>query len=798
MSDIPQEFQASLGGTYKIERSLGGGGMSQVYIALDEALGRRVVVKLLSPRLAGAVNAHRFDREIHLAARLQHPHIVPLLTAGQFEGLPFFTMPYVEGESLKERIERAGPLPIPEVIRICRDVASALEYAHAHGVVHRDIKPANILLSGDAAVVTDFGVAKAITESVAGGTALTSLGAALGTPAYMSPEQAAGESYVDGRADIYALGITAYEMLTGEPPFAGRSLPATVSAHIMQTPDPVSKKRANIAPRLSELVMQCLEKDPADRPQRAADIVRLADEMSSSGSGAVTPSRRSLPFFGTDRIGRRPIMAALTAATLLFGGFGGWWALRGGRSDRGLTGASTPMNSIAVLPFSGSADSTDEYFGDGMAEQLIVTLSSVPGMAVASRTSAFTFKGRKDLSAGEIGRSLHVDNILEGSIRRSGDRLRVFVQLTNARDGSGIWSDNFEARNSDVFAVQDSISRAILDRLRVGLAINSPRHLTGVGTTNPAAYDMYLRARHESNKFEEGALRESIKLYDQALTLDPRYAKAWAGIAESWLFLADDYVAPRIAYPAAMRAADQALSFDSTVAAAHAARGVALSEYQWNLPEGRREVNAALALDPHSFLAQLGLYGLLLANGKPDSALTVLKAAEAADPLSVLNALVLGRFYGIVGRTKEAIGEYQRAMQLSPPLAPIAMIQIGEAMIGEGRLAEADSLFRGARKALGTEMEYLLASGEAARGRRAEALRLVAKYEALARARYVRPELIAAVYVRLGDRDKTFAWLEKGYDARTPYMLTLKVDRQWDPIRDDPRYTELVRRIGLP
>jgi tetratricopeptide (TPR) repeat protein len=346
--------------------------------------------------------------------------------------------------------------------------------------------------------------------------------------------------------------------------------------------------------------------------------------------------------------------------------------------------------------------------------------------------------------------------------------------------------------------MQDSISSAILSSLRVRLTGGAPRQVSHPGTSNLAAYDLYLRARHEFNKFEEVPLRKSIDLYNKAIELDPRYAQAWAGIAESWSYLADDYVAPRIAYPAAKQAADQALLYDSTLADAHAARGTALYSYEWNLAEGRRETNTALALDPHSFLAQVALQGLFVATGKPDSALAVLKAAQASDPLSVLNALVLGRFYGIIGQPEESIAEYQRAMQLSPSVAPIAMVAIGEALIEQGHNNDADSIFAQAREMLGPNMEFLLASGEAARGRRLEAIRLVKKFEALSRTTYVRPELIAAVYVRLGDRDKAFEWLDKAYEERSPYLLALRVDRQWAPIRNDPRFVGLVRKIGLP
>jgi tetratricopeptide (TPR) repeat protein len=331
----------------------------------------------------------------------------------------------------------------------------------------------------------------------------------------------------------------------------------------------------------------------------------------------------------------------------------------------------------------------------------------------------------------------------------------------------------------------------------VSLASQAPRELTHPGTSDLAAYDLYLKARHEFNKFDEGPLRESIKLYNQAIERDPRFAQAWAGIASSWIVLADDYVAPRIAYPAAKKAAEQALTFDSTLAEAHAARASALFSYEWKLDEGRREANVALARDPHSFIGLLAVHGLLLATGKPDSALLMLKAAEETDPLSVVNALLLGRFYGIVGRPAEAIQEYERVIQLAPPMAPIAMIPMSEALVAEGRRAAADSAIVEVRKALGPGMDFLAAPAEATLGNRAQALKLVAKYEAVAAKQYVRPEIIAGIYVRLGDKERAFQWLDKALGERSPYLLALRIDHQWDPIRSDPRFEQLVKKVGL-
>lgn len=805
-------LRLALRGHYDIEREIGQGAFATVYLARDLKHERKVALKVLHADPSSETGELRFIREIRLLARLQHPNILPLHDSGHVEALLYYVMPYVSGETLRDRIDRERQLPTEVACNITRDVADALAYAHAQGIIHRDIKPENILLSAGHPILADFGIARVI--DLAGVRQVTRTGTGSpGTPAYMSPEQLMGDKELDGRSDTYSLGCVLFEMLTGKPPFGGKE---GFVRRFTEAPPKASATRKDIPAWMDDVVATALARSPHDRYQTAQELVAALTTAGHGGeksrikatvaSAHENESEVRLPLpIGrprTRKVGglRSTSWRWLTAVVVLVALLGlAVRVLPSGWRNRlpGVAGTGG-IKSIAVLPFSGTADSTEDYFGDGMAEQLIVNLSSVQGLAVASRTSAFTFKDRRNVSAAEIGRALGVDNILEGSVRRAGDRLRVFVQLTNARDGRGIWSRTFEVSTADVFAMQDSISTAILDNLRVRLADSPSRPVSHPGTSNLAAYDFYLRARHQFNKFEEAPLRESIKLYNQAIELDPRYAQAWAGIAKSWIFLADDYVAPRIAYPAAKQAAERALSYDSTLADAHAARGVALYQYEWDLAEGRRETNIALELDPHSFLAQLALHGLLLATNKPDSALMILKVAQASDPLSVLNALLLGRFYGIVGRPRESIGEYQRAMQLAPSIAPIAMVAIGEALISEGRNAEADSILGQARTMLGPEMDFMLASGEAARGNRAEALRLVAKLEALSRVTYVRPEVVAAVYVRLGDRDKAFEWLDKAYQARSPYLLALNVDRQWNPIRKDPRFAQLVRKIGLP
>lgn len=776
---------AALRGHYEFERELGQGAFATVYLARDLKHERKVAIKVLHADPNSELGELRFVREIRMLARLQHPNILPLHDSGHVENLLYYVMPYVSGETLRDRLRAERLLPWETACNITRDVADALAYAHAQGIIHRDIKPENILLSAGHPMLADFGIARAI--DVAGVKQLTRTGGGSpGTPAYMSPEQLLGIGEIDARSDIWSLGCVFFEMLTGELPFPGEE---GLVNRFTTAPAPPTSIRTELPLWVDHVVERAIARTPSDRFQTAQDFTHALLPVESAAPPQEIPTR---PRVGT-KVKSRSVTLILAAAMVVLVALG----VRLFRSAANSASSDSLVNSIAVLPFAGTADTAEEYFADGMTDQLIANLSSVPGLSVASRTSAFSFKERKNVSAADIGTALHVRNLLEGSVRRAGDRLRVLVQLTDASDGHGIWSATFEAANRDVFAVQDSISNAILQRLRVRLT-GSATQFSSRGTSNLNAYDFYLKGRHEFNKFEEASLRKSISMYNAALDLDPRYAQAWAGIAESWVFLADDYVAPKIAYPAAKRAAQEALLLDTTLSDAHAALGVALYQYEWKLAEGRREINKALEMDPHSFLAQLALHGLLLATGKPDSALGVLKTAQASDPLSPLNALLLGRFYGIVGRPQESVEEYQRAIQLAPPVAPIAMAAIAEALIREERYSEADSVLVKARQMLGPEMDFLLAESEAARGHRAEALRLVAKYEARARVTYVRPELIAAVYVRLDDKDKALEWLQKAYEARSPYLLALNVDRQWDPIRLDPRFRRLVRQIGLP
>lgn len=482
MSDeLSDALQATLGAACTVDRELGGGGMSRVFVATELAFNRQVVVKVL-PRDQGHLSIERFKLEIATAAKLQHPHIVPLLSAGEVGGTPYFIMPYVSGESLRTRLSSGSALTVPEVTRILRDVTAALAFAHKHGVVHRDIKPDNVLLSDGSAVVTDFGIAKALTE--AAGThasGLTSVGMALGTPAYMAPEQASADPTVDHRADLYAFGCMAYEMLTGNPPFAARAPAQVFAAHLTESPVPLATKRTDVPAALTELVMRCLEKNPADRPETANEMLRALDAFEPSGGAAVLPTHahantRSLAVIG---------LAIGLAIALVAGA--AWFTMRPDGSV-----APAEDRSVAVLPFENDGrDSTQEYFADGLIKELISRLATT-GLRVSGRNSVFTFKGTRP-SARTVGAALGVGTVLTGNVRRLGDKLHVSAELSDAKADRVLWTFNTDRQTSDVFAVQ----RDIVDSILVHFHISGERARVD-GTKSIKAYDHYLKGRRQA------------------------------------------------------------------------------------------------------------------------------------------------------------------------------------------------------------------------------------------------------------------------------------------------------------
>jgi len=739
--DLRDQLQHTLGASYTLERELGGGGMSRVFVAEDTALGRSVVVKVLPPEMASGVSIERFKREITLAARLQHPHIVPLLSAGETGGLPYFTMPFVEGESLRARLARGEEVPLRAAVHLLREVASALAYAHRKGVIHRDIKPENVLITEQHAMVTDFGVAKAISAAThADADGLTAVGVALGTPAYMAPEQVAGDPGTDHRADIYAFGVIAYELLAGRAPFAGRTAQALMAAHVLETPEAISSRRVGVPAELSALVMRCLEKSPDNRPQSAEDILRRLDDV---------------PATHREQKDARP--------------------------------------SIAVLPMvNTSGDPENEHFSDGLTDELIGVFSKVDGITVTGRTSTFALKG-KGLSVRAITDLLHVEHALEGSVRRAGDRLKVRVQLVNA-DGSVIWSESYDRRLEDVFAVQEEIAQAVVRALEVKLvAARGP--LVRPATKDLTAYDLFLKGRYVRRGMAPDQMRLAIQYFEQAVARDPSYARAYAWLSDThWLqiVLASRPTSEEV--PLAREYATAALALDSSLAEAYWAMAQLLAGFDWDRPGAEHAFKRAIVLDP-GFEEARHLYGIFLFHwSRIDEAEAELTRTLEIDPLLAAAHHTFGRLHLSMRRPDQAITHLREALTLEPMFS-LAHSQLGHAYLQKGMSAEAITEFEaGARIGSASDKAHL-AYGYARVGRHEDAQAILANL--VSPGNYPPPFHMALAYVGLADHNEAFRWLEQAREEHAPWLITVNVDRAFDPLRVDSRFGDIVRYIGL-
>ena len=739
--DLRDQLQHTLGTSYTLERELGGGGMSRVFVAEDTTLGRSVVVKVLPPEMASGVSIERFKREITLAARLQHPHIVPLLSAGETGGLPYFTMPFVEGESLRARLARGEEVPIKAAMHLLREVASALAYAHRKGVIHRDIKPENVLITEQHAMVTDFGVAKAISAAThADADGLTAVGVALGTPAYMAPEQVAGDPGTDHRADIYAFGVIAYELLAGRAPFAGRTAQALMAAHVLETPEAISSRRVGVPAELSALVMRCLEKSPDDRPQSAEDILRRLDDV---------------PATHREQKDARP--------------------------------------SIAVLPMvNTSGDPENEHFSDGLTDELIGVFSKVDGITVTGRTSTFALKG-KGLSVRAITDLLHVEHVLEGSVRRAGDRLKVRVQLVNA-DGSVMWSESYDRRLEDVFAVQEEIAQAVVRALEVKLvAARGP--LVRPATKDLTAYDLFLKGRYVRRGMAPDQMRLAIQYFEQAVARDPSYARAYAWLSDThWLqiVLASRPTSEEV--PLAREYATAALALDSSLAEAYWAMAQLLAGFDWDRSAAERAFKRAIVLDP-GFEEARHLYGIFLFHwSRIDEAEAELTRTLEIDPLLAAAHHTFGRLHLSMRRPDQAITHLREALTLEPMFS-LAHSQLGHAYLQKGMSAEAITEFEaGARIGSASDKAHL-AYGYARVGRHEDAKAILANL--VSPGNYPPPFHMALAYVGLADHNEAFRWLEQAREEHAPWLITVNVDRAFDPLRVDSRFGNIVRSMGL-
>ncbi|HEX9129985.1 MAG TPA: protein kinase [Gemmatimonadaceae bacterium] len=783
MTDPIGAIRASVAGRYEIDREIGQGAFATVYLAHDLRHDRQVAFKVLNADPNSENSEQRFLREIRLLARLQHPNILPLIDSGFAEGQLFYVMPYVSGESLRGRMQREELVPVDFAVAVARDVADALASAHEQGIIHRDIKPENILLSAGHPMIADFGIARAI--DVAGVRQLTRTGSGSpGTPAYMSPEQVMGEKEIDHRSDIYSLGCVLYEMLTGHFAFSGEE---GFVKRFTEPPPLPSARRRDLPRVLDDIVAKALARNPDERFATGVEFAKALNEARVTTS---IPGVANRSFDGRRISKRSTILAGVGILAVV--ALTGWYAMA--RRDR-LAGASQPTPAIAVLPFTNvGGDTAVEYFSDGMTDELTVALSQIPSLRVAAHTSAFSFKGsRADVR--QVGEKLGVDHVLEGSVQRAGGRLRVFVQLEDARDGKAEWSDRYERDATDVFAVQDDIARSVVNVLKSRFGPSgamAPRIQT---PTNLEAHDLYLKGQFLANKGDEPNLRKALASYREALKQDPGYAPAWSGISEVYGLMSDEFLAPDASYPEAKQAAQRALALDSTVAAAWAMLGSVMVMYDRNLEAGHKALLNAFALRPDGGTAFVGLSSYYLATGQPDSAIAVLRRVEKLDPLNPFLKGWTAWFLNMVGHHDEAIAEARAALEIDPA-NPYAYLPIGEAMSAKGDVsAAADAYQHG--MGLGNRAIAGLASAYAAEGKQAESQKLLDSLQTISHKQYVGADVIASVYAALGDRDRAFAGLERCARDRCGQLILAAWDQRWKPLRQDPRWLPFLKSTGV-
>jgi serine/threonine-protein kinase len=783
VTDVSTRLAAALADRYRFERELGQGGMATVYLAQDLKHHRPVAIKVLKSELAAVLGAERFLREITTTANLRHPHILPLYDSGEAAGALFYVMPWVEGESLRDRLRREGQLPVDEALRLTREVAEALEYAHGQGIIHRDIKPENILLERGHAVVADFGIARA--ASTAGGDKLTETGLAVGTPAYMSPEQATGEHDLDARSDLYGLGSVLYEMLAGEPPYTGPSAQAIIAKRFREPVPRVSTLRETVPPAVEAALTRVLAKSPTDRFATAGEFARA---LMVEGAARPAPA----PVAG------RALRRSLTVGLTLVGAAGLYLAVRALAAPS--AGSGQAIRSIAVLPLDNySADSAQDYFAEGMTDELTTDLATISQLRVTSRGSAMQFKGKNRPATPEIAKALNVDAIVEGSVSRSGDKVRITAQLIDARADKHLWARSFERKSGDVLALQAELASAIAREINVQLTPGEQTRLAAAPSVNPEAHDAYLRGRYFFNRPSDENLQRAIAEFDKAIRLSPDFAPAFAGLSDVYLWAAfnEGFITAAQAKPRVRDAAERAVALDSNSAEAHTSLAVyrAWLEYDWEASEAA--FRRAIALNPNYAFAHDQLGQLLALVGRLDEAITEERRAIDLDPLSPSLLLDASITY-LYQRNVAAVLELTRkAAELDPTYFMPPLVE-GWSYLVVGKVHEAiPKLEQAAAMDAPPFATAYLGYAYGAAGDRARALAALDRLKVLSRDGQVAPFNQALVYLGMGDKERALDYFERAYQANSEFLVWLGGDPLYDPLRAEPRFRALLKKLNF-
>jgi serine/threonine protein kinase/Flp pilus assembly protein TadD len=827
VEDKPVSLTGKELGHYRVLSLLGSGGMGEVYLAEDTRLRRKVALKLLPAELtANRDRLLRFEQEARAASALNHPNILTIHEIGEAEDRRFIAAEFVDGETLRSRL-LSGPLKIGEALRFAEQAASAIAAAHAAGIIHRDIKPENIMLREDGLVkVLDFGLAKLTekktedvdNEATTRAQVNTQAGMILGTVAYMSPEQARGKQ-VDARTDIFSFGVVLHEVLAGKPPFEGENAIEIFGSILHKEPVPLSRQMPEVPREIERIINKALRKDREERYQTAKDfLIDLKDLRETlafgerlkrshshdaenatailSAAGGNTSNRTdetNYSFARQIKHHKRLAVTVLIALLVCSIGFG-YYSLSAKKSTLNAGG----KKSIAVLPFgNASQDPNAEYLSDGITESIINNLSQLSDLRVMSRSSAFRFKNNQT-DTKNVASELGVESLVTGDIKQIGDQLIINVRLIDARDDSQIWGNQYLKTSADIIAAQDEIVRSVVQNLRLKLSYSEQLPSKNY-TENAKAYELYLRGRYHYFKVTESESRQAIGFYQQAIDVDPNYALAYAGIADAYRTLSISGSMPsREAMPQAKAAARKALEIDENLAEAHIALGWVGLLYDWEWRTAEDELKKAIELAPNNSEAHIAYANLLSHLGRHDEAVPEGKRARELDPLSLFANALEGHFLFFAGRNDEAIARLQKTLELEPDfwLAHAVLVRVYDY---QKRYPEAIAEAQKAKEFSGGDFYTVMELGYelAKSGNHEQAKKVLAELKSLAAQKYIPTYGFALVYNGLGEREEALKYLEKSFQARESLLLFINIDPRWDRLRSDPRFQDLLRRVGF-
>ncbi|HEY2325683.1 MAG TPA: protein kinase [Thermoanaerobaculia bacterium] len=792
---------------YRVDRLLGVGGMGEVYLAEDATLRRKVALKLLPKRFSeDAERVRRFQREARAASKLNHPNIITIYEVGQEESRHFIATEYIEGQTLRDRLQSTEPLSVGEILDVAIGVASALTSAHEAGILHRDIKPENIMLRPDGYVkVLDFGLAKLVEPDPLAPESNT--GSVLGTLLYISPEQARGYP-PDARSDIYALGAVVYEMLTGRPPIMTDNFVDLAIAIATKDPEPPSHFIRGLAPEVDRITLKALQKDPARRYATARELLndlrtvrQEIDFETKLTSGRVSSPlvfQQTAPLFNPQttssafaRLGTRftPKQLGAVALILLCAALIAYAIGSNALIDR-------PIDTIAVLPFvNASGDPSSDYLSDGIAESITDSLAQIPRMQVIARSTAFRYKG-KNVDPLAVGKELHVRGVVTGQLLTRGNTLILRATLTDVKKGTQVWGEQYDRKLADVLAVQRDLAQEISSGLRMRLSGSEKAMLARRTSASPEAYQAYLRGRYQLNKDTEESLRKALEYFNQAIEEQPDYALAYAGLASTYYELSNIYMSPNEVMPRAREAAERAVHLDASLPEAHSALALVRAWYDWDFAAGEKEFRRAIELNPNNADAHRVYGDFLIVRRQFDRGLAEKKRAEQLDPLSVVASWDVGRAYFYEGRFAEAEQQAKKTITLDEKFPSVYLLRT-QIALAQNRLPDAIALAKQTIAVGGPKPLYVSTLGyiEALAGDRAGAEATIAQLNASPG--YTLPLFLARVNAALGNRDQAMGWLEKLYSERSESIVWLRVDPTLQSLRNDPRFVALEKRVGI-